>query len=121
MAARIRLKRIGRKGQPSYRIVVLDGRKPRDTKAVADLGHYNPLTDPPSFEVDAEETLKWLKEGAKATATVRSILSKAGIFNSRHNKDKNDPDESATEEGSLQEESPAAIEEDDIAVKTAEE
>lgn len=120
MAARIRLKRIGRKGQPSYRIVVLDGRKPRDTKAVADLGYYNPLTDPPSFEVDAEEALKWLKEGAKATATVRSILSKAGIFSSWHNKDKNQ-DESAEEDSLQEEESPATAKKDDIAVKAAEE
>lgn len=120
MAARIRLKRIGRKGQPAYRIVVLDGRKPRDTKAVADLGYYNPLTDPPSFEIDAEATLKWLQQGAKATATVRSIISKAGIFHRWHNKDKHDPDESATEEDSLPEESPVTAEKDDMAVKTTE-
>jgi small subunit ribosomal protein S16 len=118
MAARIRLKRVGRKGQPSYRVVVLDGRKPRDTKAVADLGYYNPLIDPPSFEIDAEAALKWLQEGAKVTATVRTILSKAGIFEMWHSKDKNEP--AAAEEDSLQEDSPAATKKDDQAVKPAE-
>ncbi|MCI2426796.1 30S ribosomal protein S16 [Candidatus Acetothermia bacterium] len=111
MAARIRLKRIGRKGQPAYRIVVLDGRTPRDTKVVADLGYYNPRTDPSSFEIDPEATLNWLQEGAKATATVRSIISKAGIFASWHNKNKQDAGKSTTEEDSLQEESPVAAEE----------
>ena len=80
MAAKIRLKKVGRKGQPSYRVVVLDGRKPRDAKVVADLGHYDPKTDPPSFEVDNEGALKWLLDGAKATKAARNILSKAGVM-----------------------------------------
>jgi small subunit ribosomal protein S16 len=80
MAAKIRLKKVGRKGQPSYRVVVLDGRKPRDAKVVADLGHYDPKTDPPSFEVDNEVALKWLLDGAKATKAARNILSKAGVM-----------------------------------------
>ncbi len=60
MVAKIRLKKVGRKGQPSYRLVVLDGRKPRDAKVVADLGFYDPKTDPVTFEVDGETALKWL-------------------------------------------------------------
>jgi len=80
MAAKIRLKRGGRKGQPSYRIVVLDGQKPRDAKVVADLGFYDPKTNPPTFEVDSETALKWLLDGAKATSAARSILSKAGVM-----------------------------------------
>jgi len=80
MAAKIRLKRVGRKGQPSYRIVVLDGQKPRDAKVVADLGFYDPKTNPPTFEVDSDPALKWLLDGAKATSAARSILSKAGVM-----------------------------------------
>ncbi|UCF10763.1 MAG: 30S ribosomal protein S16 [Candidatus Bipolaricaulota bacterium] len=80
MAAKIRLKKVGRRGQAAYRIVVLDGRKPRDAKVVADLGHYDPKTNPVTFEVDREEALKWLGEGAKATKAARDILSKAGVM-----------------------------------------
>ena len=80
MAAKIRLKKVGRKGQPSYRIVVLDGRKPRDAKVVADLGFYDPKTDPVTFEVDGEAALRWLLDGAKATRAARTILSKAGVM-----------------------------------------
>jgi small subunit ribosomal protein S16 len=80
MAAKIRLKRVGRKGQPSYRIVVLDGQKPRDAKVVADLGFYDPKTNPPTFEVESEAALKWLLDGAKATSAARNVLSKAGVM-----------------------------------------
>ena len=80
MAAKIRLKKVGRKGQPSYRVVVLDGRKPRDAKVVADLGYYDPKTNPPSFEIKNDTALKWLLDGAKATRAARSILSKAGVM-----------------------------------------
>jgi len=80
MVAKIRLKKVGRKGQPSYRLVVLDGRKPRDAKVVADLGFYDPKTDPVTFEVDGETALKWLLDGAKATRAARNILSKAGVM-----------------------------------------
>jgi len=80
MAAKIRLKRVGRKGQPSYRVVVLDGRKPRDAKVVTDLGYYDPKVNPPKYEIDNEAALKWLLDGAKPTSAVRSILSRAGIM-----------------------------------------
>jgi len=80
MAAKIRLKRVGRKGQPSYRVVVLDGQKPRDAKVVADLGFYDPKTNPPTFEIDSEAALKWLLDGAKGTSAARSVLSKAGVM-----------------------------------------
>lgn len=80
MAAKIRLKKVGRRGQPSYRVVVLDGRKPRDAKVVADLGHYDPKTNPVTFEIDGEAALKWLLDGAKATKAARDILSKAGVM-----------------------------------------
>lgn len=80
MAAKIRLKKIGRKGQPAYRVVVLDGRKPRDAKVVADLGHYDPKTAPATFEVDGDTALKWLMDGATPTKAARDILSRAGVM-----------------------------------------
>lgn len=80
MAAKIRLKKVGRRGQPSYRVVVLDGRKARDARVVADLGPYDPRTNPPTFEIDGDEALKWLVEGAKPTRAARIILSKAGVM-----------------------------------------
>ena len=80
MAAKIRLKKVGRKGQPSYRVVVLDGRKPRDAKVVADLGRYDPKTDPATFQIDNETALKWLLDGAKPTKMARDLLSRAGVM-----------------------------------------
>ena len=80
MAAKIRLKKVGRKGQASYRVVVLDGRKPRDAKVVEEIGHYDPKTNPPTFDVNGEAALKWLLEGAKTTRAARDILSKAGVM-----------------------------------------
>jgi len=80
MAAKIRMKKVGRKGQASFRLVVLDGRKPRDAKVVADLGHYNPRTDPATFQVDNALALKWLLDGARPTKAARDILSKAGVI-----------------------------------------
>ncbi|MCX6101344.1 MAG: 30S ribosomal protein S16 [Candidatus Bipolaricaulota bacterium] len=80
MAAKIRLKKVGRKGQPAYRVVVLDGRKPRDAKVVADIGRYDPKTDPATFQIDNEAALKWLLDGAKPTKVARDLLSKAGVM-----------------------------------------
>jgi small subunit ribosomal protein S16 len=80
MAAKIRLKKVGRKGQPAYRVVVLDGRKPRDAKVVADIGRYDPKTNPATFHIDNEAALKWLLDGAKPTKVARDLLSKAGVM-----------------------------------------
>jgi small subunit ribosomal protein S16 len=80
MPAKIRLKKVGRKGQPSYRVVVLDGRKPRDAKVVADLGPYDPKTNPPTFDIDGDVAMKWLLDGAKPTRAARTILSRAGVM-----------------------------------------
>lgn len=80
MAAKIRLKKVGRKGQPSYRVVVLDGRKPRDAKVVADIGRYDPKTDPATFQIDNDAALKWLLTGAKPTKMARDLLSRAGVM-----------------------------------------
>ena len=80
MAVKIRLKRMGAKKAPFYRIVVADSRSPRDGKVIETLGTYNPLVTPAEIKVDEEKTLKRLATGAEPTDTVRNILSKAGIM-----------------------------------------
>ena len=76
---RIRLRRVGKKKQPSYRIVVADIRSPRDGEIVEQVGLYNPMTDPPSVVVDAEKVRHWLKNGAKPSETVGRILLSQGV------------------------------------------
>lgn len=85
MAVKIRLKRMGAKKAPFYRIVVADSRSPRDGKVIEQLGTYNPLKTPAEIKVDEEATLKRLATGAQPTDTVRNILSKAGIMEKFHN------------------------------------
>jgi small subunit ribosomal protein S16 len=80
MATRIRLRRVGRKGQASYRIVVAEQTAARDGRSVATLGHYNPRPKNAELAVNAEQVRYWLSEGAKPTDTVRSLLKKAGVF-----------------------------------------
>lgn len=80
MATRIRLCRVGRKKQPSYRIVVIDKQKARDGSFVELLGHYNPRTEPATIEVDRERARAWLSKGATPSDTVRSLLKQAGVF-----------------------------------------
>ena len=77
---RIRLRRVGKKKQPSYRIVVADARAPRDGAIVEQVGHYNPLTDPPTIVVDAEKVKRWISVGAKPSDTVERILVKEGVL-----------------------------------------
>lgn len=77
---RIRLRRVGKKKQPSYRIVVADVRAPRDGSIVEQVGHYNPLTDPPTIVLDQEKVRKWLGEGAKPSDTVVHILQTEGVL-----------------------------------------
>lgn len=84
MAVKIRLKRMGAKKAPFYRIVVADSRSPRDGKVIETLGTYNPLVTPAEIKVDEEKTLKRLATGAEPTDTVRNILSKAGIMKKFH-------------------------------------
>jgi small subunit ribosomal protein S16 len=80
MATKIRLRRVGRKGQSYFRIVIADQRAPRDGRSVATIGHYNPRTDPAVLQVDKDQALAWLAKGATPTDTVRSLLKKAGVF-----------------------------------------
>jgi len=77
---KIRLRRVGAKKKPSYRLVVADARAPRDGAFISIIGHYNPLTDPETIVIDEEKALKWLREGAQPTATAARLLSKAGIM-----------------------------------------
>lgn len=80
MAVKIRLKRIGMKGKPFYRIVVADSRTPRDGRFVEEIGYYNPVTEPAEVRVDAERAAYWVKNGAQPTETVKSLLKKNGII-----------------------------------------
>ncbi len=79
MAVKIRLRRMGAKKAPFYRIVVADSRYPRDGRFIDEVGYYNPLTDPIDLKVDTEKVQKWLSNGAQPTDTVKSLLKKAGI------------------------------------------
>lgn len=79
MSVKIRLKRIGAKKAPFYRVVVADSRYPRDGRFIEELGYYNPLTNPVDIKIDSEKAKKWIANGAQPTETVRSLLKKAGI------------------------------------------
>lgn len=76
---KIRLRRVGRKKRPSYRVVVADARSPRDGAFIETIGHYDPLTDPPTIVINEEKALKWLHQGAQPTETVARLLNKLGI------------------------------------------
>ena len=80
MAVKIRLKRMGAKKAPFYRIVVADARYPRDGRFIEEIGTYNPLVEPAAVTVDAEAAKKWIANGAQPTDTVRSLLKKNGII-----------------------------------------
>ncbi len=80
MAVKIRLRRLGAKKAPTYRIVVADSRFPRDGRFIEEIGTYNPLTDPASVEIDADKAQAWIKNGAQPTDTVKAILKKQGIL-----------------------------------------
>jgi len=77
---RIRLRRTGKKKQPSYRVVVADARAPRDGRFVEIIGFYNPRTDPPTFRIDEERALYWLSQGAKPSEPVARLLEKQGTL-----------------------------------------
>ncbi|HBJ9989315.1 TPA: 30S ribosomal protein S16 [Listeria monocytogenes] len=85
MAVKIRLKRIGSKKKPFYRIVVADSRFPRDGRSIETIGTYNPLLDSVEVKIDEEATLKWMHNGAKPSDTVRNLLSREGIMEKFHN------------------------------------
>lgn len=79
MAVRIRLKRMGAKKRPFYRIVVADSRSPRDGRFIEEIGYYNPTTQPVTLNVDQEKAAYWLRTGAQPSDTVKALFQKAGV------------------------------------------
>jgi small subunit ribosomal protein S16 len=80
VAVKIRLRRIGAKKKPMYRLVIADSHAPRDGRFVETVGHYNPLVDPAEITVNEERIQQWLKWGAQPTDTVRSLLRRVGVW-----------------------------------------
>ena len=80
MAVKIRLRRMGAKKAPYYRIVVADSRYPRDGRFIEEIGFYNPMVEPAEVKVDAEKAKKWIANGAQPTDTVRVLLKKSNIL-----------------------------------------
>ena len=80
MAVKIRLRRIGAKKSPFYRIVVADSRYPRDGRFIEEIGYYDPTTEPTTLKVDAEKVQKWVSTGAQPTDTVKAIFKKNGVL-----------------------------------------
>lgn len=79
MATRIRLKRMGAKKKPFYRIVVADSRSPRDGRFIEEIGYYDPMKNPADVKIDEEKAAKWLGTGAQPSETVKALLKKAGL------------------------------------------
>ena len=84
MAVKLRLKRMGAKKRPFYRIVAADSRSPRDGRFIEIVGTYNPITEPAEIKINEEVALKWLNDGAIPTDTVRALFSKQGIMKKFH-------------------------------------
>ena len=77
---KIRLRRLGAKKAPFYRIVVADSRFPRDGRFIEEIGTYNPLSDPAEIKIDSERAQQWIKNGAQPTDSVRALLKKTGVL-----------------------------------------
>ena len=84
MSVKIRMRRMGSKRQPFYRIVVADSRMPRDGRFIEEVGYYNPLTNPDEVKLEEDKIFEWLEKGAQPSDTVRSLLSKAGLMTRYH-------------------------------------
>ena len=84
MAVKLRMKRMGSKRNPFYRIVAADVRAPRDGRIIEQIGTYNPVSEPKQLEINEELALKWLSNGAQPSDTVRNLLSKQGIMQKHH-------------------------------------
>ena len=80
MSVKIRLRRMGAKKAPFYRVVVADSRYPRDGRFIEEIGYYNPLTNPADIKIDAEKAKKWISNGAKPTDTAKALLVKSGVI-----------------------------------------
>ena len=86
MAVKIRLRRMGAKKNPFYRIVVADSRSPRDGRFIEEIGYYNPLTEPKTVKIDNEKAMNWLNNGAKPTDTVDRLFKQSGVYGSTEEK-----------------------------------
>lgn len=84
MSVKIRMRRMGSKRKPFYRLVVADSRMPRDGRFIEEVGFYNPLSDTDSVKLDEEKVFAWLQKGAQPSDTVRSLLSKADLMKKYH-------------------------------------
>lgn len=84
MAVKIRLKRMGAKQRPFYRIVVADSRSPRDGRFIEEIGTYNPIVEPAEIKLDKDAAKKWISNGAQPTDTVRALLKKTGLLEEIH-------------------------------------
>lgn len=84
VAVKIRLKRMGSKRKPFYRIVVADSRSPRDGRFIEAVGYYNPLTNPVDLKLNEQDILNWLQKGAQPSDTVRNLLGSKGIMQKYH-------------------------------------
>lgn len=84
MSVKIRMRRMGSKRKPFYRIVVADSRMPRDGRFIEEVGYYNPLTNPDEVKLEEDKIFDWLQKGAQPSDTVRSLLSKAGLMKRYH-------------------------------------
>ncbi len=80
MAVKIRLKRVGSKKNPFFRVVVADSRSPRNGRFIEEIGYYSPLSDPIEVKIDADKAKDWLDKGAQPTDTARALLKKSGIM-----------------------------------------
>ncbi|MBQ6863127.1 MAG: 30S ribosomal protein S16 [Clostridia bacterium] len=80
MAVKMRLRRMGAKKAPFYRIVVADSRYPRDGRFIEEIGYYNPMTEPSTVKIDADKAKQWIANGAQPTDTVKGLLKKNGII-----------------------------------------
>lgn len=98
MAVKIRLKRMGSKKNPFYRIVVADSRKPRDGRFIEEIGYYNPLTEPKILRVDADKANAWIKNGAKPTDTVERLFKENAVYEATGNYDNTDVQKAKREE-----------------------
>jgi small subunit ribosomal protein S16 len=98
LAVKLRLRRLGKKKQPVYKIVAADSRSPRDGKFIEAIGLYNPLTHPSTLDVKEDRALYWLNNGAQPTDTVRNLLSQKGILLERHLKRKGASEDKIKEE-----------------------
>jgi small subunit ribosomal protein S16 len=84
VALKIRLKRMGKKRQPSYRVVVVEAASKRDGKTIDEIGHFYPVVEPEELVIDVEAALKWLRQGAQPTPAARRLLSRVGVMKAFH-------------------------------------